>query len=414
MATTTSGTAARQSISPKRIRIFKVLLSLTGLLIGLLVAEGALRVFEKIQLGDRAIEDKLIKDPVLGLKLAPYAQGHDANGFRNDTVPQKVEIVALGDSQTWGVNVERQDAWPQQLSKISGRSVYNMGLGGFGPVQYRVLTPQALGLSPKIIVVGFYLGNDIYDTYRMAYQYEAHRGLQGNGAAGDLSVDSVGDRANLFWNEEKQFHANFGRSSFLGSSFWLRGHLAIGRVLNRAGLWPGSQDIDYEIDKRWARAFPDHGAACEEPGRETVFTTAYRLAGLDIDERCNAEGLRIAKELLTQIQTEMNAKQVKLVVLLLPTKETVYATAQRGQTGGGIGLDSTYQKLVEMERRIRSELISTCEAQRIQCVDALPYLSKALDRGERLYPTTTESHPNARGYFVIASAVNENLVKLGQ
>src|SRR6266850_2558629 len=96
--TTASPTAARQSIPPKsRMIIFKVLLSLGGLGIGLKVAEGALRLVEKIRVGDRAIDDKLIKDPVLGLKLAPYTQGHDANGFRNDIVPNHVDIVALGD-----------------------------------------------------------------------------------------------------------------------------------------------------------------------------------------------------------------------------------------------------------------------------------------------------------------------------
>jgi lysophospholipase L1-like esterase len=391
---------------------YRVLLSFAGLLISLLVAEGALRLVERIQLGDRAIEDKLIKDPVLGLKLAPYTQGHDANGFRNYTVSQHFDIVALGDSQTWGVNVERQDAWPQQLSKISGHSVYNMGMGGFGPVQYRALTPEALRLSPRIIVVDFYLGNDIYDAYRMAYQYEAHRDLQSS-AAGDLSVDTVGARADFFWNEEKQFHANFGRSSFSGWSFWLREHLALGRLLNRTGLWPGSKDIDYEIDKRWATAYPDHGAICEEAGRETVFTTAYRLTGLDIDEPRIAEGLRIAKELIAQIQNEVDANHANLMVLLLPTKESVYATTQSENMRAKIASDPAYRKLVEMEGRILSEMISTCQAKRIQCIDALPYLSSALDRGERLYPTTTESHPNARGYLVIASAVNENLGKLG-
>ena len=84
----------------RRTSIYKVLLSLAGFLVSLLAAEGALRLVERIQLGDRAIENKLIKDPVLGLKLAPYTQGHDAKGFRNDTVSQYVEIVALGDSQT--------------------------------------------------------------------------------------------------------------------------------------------------------------------------------------------------------------------------------------------------------------------------------------------------------------------------
>lgn len=408
MAATTSGSAARQPISPKRIRIFKLLLILIGLLISLVIAEGVLRLVEKNQLGDRAIEEKLIKDPVLGLKLAPHALGHDGNGFRNDSVPQNVEIIALGDSQTWGVNVERQGAWPQQLSKISGRSVYNMGLGGFGPVQYRVLTPQALSLSPKIIVVGLYLGNDIYDAYKMAYHYDAHRALRSN-SAGDLSVDTVGDRANAFWNEEKEFHANFGRASFSGWSFWLREHLALGRLLNRTGLWPGSQDIDYEIDKRWAEAHPDHGAVCEDVGRETVLTTAYRLAGMDLDEPRNAQGLRITKDLLSQMQNEVSQKQARLIVLLLPTKESVYAKVRSAK----MQLDPNYQKLVDMEGRIRSELISTCQAHRVECVDALPYLSGALEHGERIYPTTTESHPNERGYFVIASAVNENLSRLG-
>ena len=400
--------AVGHSNSPKgRIRIYRSLLLIGGLLFSLVIAEAVLRLVERSQLGDRAIEDKLIADPVLGKKLAPFTRGHDANGFRNDSVPQHADIVSLGDSQTWGVNAERLDAWPQQLSKISGRGVYNMGLGGFGPVQYKFLVPQTLCLSPKIIVVGFYLGNDIYDAYDMAYHYDAHRNLRSS-AAGDLSLDTVGSKATALWNEEKQFHATFGRASISGWSFWLREHLAIGRLLNRTHLWPGSQDVDYEIDKRWAGAHPDRGAVCEWPGRETVFTTAYRLAGEDLDEPRIAEGLRISRELLAQMQAETEANHVKLIVLLLPTKEAVYASAQSGK----LNLDATFQKLVDMEGRVRSEIMATCQTKHVSCVDVLPYLTNALDRGERIYATSTESHPNRHGYFVIASAVNENLGKL--
>jgi lysophospholipase L1-like esterase len=401
-------TAAAESISPKRrIRIYRFLLTLVTLLVSLAIAEGVLRLVEKAQLGDRAIEDKLISDPILGLKLAPHSLGHDANGFRNDAVPQQADVVVLGDSQTWGVNAERQDAWPQQLSKLSGRGIYNMGMGGFGPAQYKALLPQALRLSPKIIVVGFYFGNDIYDAYHMAYQYEAHRDLRSS-AAGDLSVDTVSDKTNAFWNEQKEFHATFGRTSLAGLSFWLREHLAIGRLLNRTHLWPGAQDVDYEIDKHWAIAHPDRGAVWDWPGQETVFTTAYRLAGLDLDEPRIAEGLRISQELLSQMQIETEANHTKLIVLLLPTKETVYARAQASK----LKLDPTYQKLVDMEARIRAAIILNCQNKHISYVDALPKLTAALDHGERLYPTTTESHPNPRGYFVIASAVKENLSRL--
>ena len=282
-----------------------------------------------------------------------------------------------------------------------------MGMAGFGRVQYKTLIPQALRLSPKIIVVGLYLGNDIYDAYDMAYHYDAHRNLRDSGA-GDLSANTVGDKATALWNEEKQFHATYGRASFSGLSFWLREHLAIGRLLSRTHLWPGAQDVDYEIDERWAGAHPDRGAVCEWPGRETVFTTAYRLAGEDLDEPRIAEGLRISREVLAEMQTDTDANHARLVILLLPTKEAVYASARSAK----LNLDPTYQKLVDMEGRARLRIIATCQSKRIACVDALPYLASALDRGERIYPTTTESHPNARGYLVIAAAANENLGKL--
>ena len=399
--------AAHRSATRRRVLIYRVLLTVGALVFSVLVAEGALRLLERSQLGDRRIEDRFVADPVLGYKLAPFTLGHDANGFRNDAVPQHADVITLGDSQTWGVNAERQDAWPQQLAKLSGHSVYNMGLGGFGPVQYKVLIPQALRLSPKIIVVGFYLGNDIYDAYSMAYQYAAHWHLR-SPAAGDLSANTVADQANALWNEEKQFHATFGRHSVSGSSLWLREHIAIARLLNRTHLWPGSQDVDFEIDKSWARAHPDRGAICDWPGQETVFTTAYRLAGLDLDEPRIAEGVRISQELLSQMQIETEANHTKLIVLLLPTKETVYARAH----GGKLKLDAVYQKLVDMEARIRAAIIFNCQKQQISYIDALPQLTAALDRGERIYPTTTESHPNAHGYFVIASAVKENLGQL--
>src|SRR2546421_1234104 len=114
--------------------ILRILTILIGLVTGLSVTEGGLRIVEKVQLGDRA-RAATVDDPQLGMRVVPYATGHDANGFRNASVPPKVDIVALGDSQTWGVNVHKDDAWPQQLEKLSGHSVYNMGVGGYGPIQ---------------------------------------------------------------------------------------------------------------------------------------------------------------------------------------------------------------------------------------------------------------------------------------
>ena len=83
-------------------------------------------------------------------------------------------------------------------------------------------------------------------------------------------------------------------------------------------------------------------------------------------------------------------------------------------TGNSTPDDGTAAESIPPKRRIRiyrilltlvTFLVSLAIAEGVLRL----LLTAALDHGERLYPTTTESHPNARGYFMIASAVKENL-----
>src|SRR5437762_10854908 len=157
-----------------RLRVFRAIAILFGLTIGLIVVEAGLRIMEKRSL----VQDPgVINDPVLVARYAPNAPGHDARGFRNAQALSKAEVVAIGDSQTWGVNVLPADAWPQQLGRRSGLSVYNMGVGSYGPDQYLILTDQALQLSPKTIVIGLYPGNDLYDAYNLTYRNEDRKSV---------------------------------------------------------------------------------------------------------------------------------------------------------------------------------------------------------------------------------------------
>jgi len=146
---------ATRPLTARRKLIFRLLASVIGLAVGLGVAEFGLRVVEKYQLGDRG-GGEILSDPELGVRVAPNSPGHDANGYRNAVARTQADIVALGDSQTWGVNAQAMDAWPQQLEKITNRLVYNMSVGGYGPVQYSQLIPRALNFSPKVVVVGLY------------------------------------------------------------------------------------------------------------------------------------------------------------------------------------------------------------------------------------------------------------------
>jgi lysophospholipase L1-like esterase len=399
----------RSSMSAQRLRLYRIGMLAASLLFSLAVVEAGLRILEKRRLGDRAVEQRLVPDPDLGTRLAPGTASHDANGFRNDMVPARADIVAIGDSLTYGVNADRQGCWPQQLAKLSGRSVYNMSVPGYGPVQYWMLTERAQKFSPRIIIVGLYLGNDLYDAYALTYSNERYAELRSKPASDPLMIDTIGTTAKSYWDEGTNFHNSYGRSSPAGWSFWLQEHSAVGRLLNRAGLWPGAADVDYEIDKAWANAYPEHGAVYEKGNTLTVFTTATRLMGLNFNDPRIAEGLRISKLVLGRMRRDAEAGHSRLMVVLLPTKETVYANALKDRLNVG----TTFATLLAMESRAHSELMSSCGEQQIECVDALPALSAAISRDEKIYSSTREGHPNAKGYATIAAAINQAIERLG-
>jgi hypothetical protein len=78
-ATTTESGSSPSSSLRKRNRIYRALLTMSAVVFSLAIAEAALPVFERSQLGDRSIEDKLVEDPELGLKLEPSGRFPNKN-----------------------------------------------------------------------------------------------------------------------------------------------------------------------------------------------------------------------------------------------------------------------------------------------------------------------------------------------
>jgi len=397
----------------RRLVLSRASLILVGFIVGVICVEVGLRVLEYIEFPDTRDEAGSLAQPVpdsrLGLRLAPYAGGHDANGFRNDSVPDRVDIVAIGDSQTWGINARRSEAWPQTLSTLSGNSTYNMGLGYYGPVQYWVLIEDAIKLSPDVIVIGLYFGNDIWGAYDAVYPGGLYPELRDSGTDDDLLNDTISPEAQTLSRESKEFRAGFKPASILnrGEFSSLLKLSAIGRLMDRLGWLPyNTNSYGFQRDKAWAQTFPSHGAIYEQGNIQTVFTPSYRLLAIDLDEPRINEGLRITEEVVLRINAETEAADIALLILLIPTKEAVYADAVETAHGS---LDETYARLVQMEERARTKIIALCDENGIEYVDALPALTGAIQRNERIYPATTDGHPDVRGYYILASEVYQML-----
>jgi len=98
----------------------------------------------------------------------------DRNGFCNppgNDLPQ-ADIVTLGDSFTWCHAVDPEETWANQLSEMTGMSLYNLGMGGIGTFEYiQILKKFGLQRSPRLVIMNIYEGNDLRDLDR----YYFHR-----------------------------------------------------------------------------------------------------------------------------------------------------------------------------------------------------------------------------------------------
>lgn len=103
----------------------------------------------------------------------------DARGFRNRSDRGQADVVFLGDSYVEGAYVSDDETAAEQLERLSGWSVQNLGRSGYGTLQeLEVLRLHALRLRPRAVAWFFYEGNDLYDdeTYENALGYLREHG----------------------------------------------------------------------------------------------------------------------------------------------------------------------------------------------------------------------------------------------
>jgi hypothetical protein len=166
---------------PARARVVWVLASV-GL--SLLLAEGFLRLFfPQPTLAQRYRDVPRIaqESPTLPYALRPGSRGRlrspefdvavsiNAQGYRGpDFSPGKGRrwrILAIGDSFTFGHGVEDGETYPSRLGALLGdeAEVINAGFAsGYAPdTYYLYLKTDGLVLRPDVVLVGFFIGNDI-------------------------------------------------------------------------------------------------------------------------------------------------------------------------------------------------------------------------------------------------------------
>ena len=364
-------------------------LLVASFLVALALAEACLRLFvEPVDF----LTPRLVGDPVLLHRLEPGSGSHDAWGFRNAEVPERAEIVAIGDSQTYGHSARASGSWPAWMERLSGRRVYNLSLGGYGPLQYReLLERHGLGLQPDWVVVGFYLGNDLAGAFRAAYVTEHWAFLRDESRQAEF--DAAAARFTDLKTPPVAIHADPGFSL----RAWLRGH----SVLYRGASLVFGDTLRAALQSRGDGE--NRVAAIEDPDGAllTTLDPVYRLRAMELEDARIQEGLRLSLDAIAHMARSAREAGSRLLVLIIPTKEAVY---EELVPEGGLAVEQAeLERLLRHEREIQERTIAFLVEQGIPYAVGLDPL-RARARDGAIYPRTVNGHPNERGYRVLGEA----------
>lgn len=144
-------------------------------------------------------------DPVLGFRLKPNHFDISSQGLREDKIysyqkpANTFRILMLGDSFTEGDEIPREKTFSKLLearlnTQTDSRTyeVINAGVRGGSPLQYYLwLKTEGLKFNPDLIILNFYLGNDITDALMFNIASDA-AGLVTNLTLKDTYIDDQG------------------------------------------------------------------------------------------------------------------------------------------------------------------------------------------------------------------------------
>jgi hypothetical protein len=368
----------------------RALVLVASLLLALLAGEGVMHLlYQPIDF----LKPAFVPDDVLPYRIAPFSAGHDAWGFRNPVRPEHADIVAIGDSMTYGDAAPAAGSWPRWLARATGTTVYNLGLGGYGPADYLyLLETRARDLHPKLVIVGLYLGNDLYDAVARVYERDHWRELRTMPSGGEPSISTTPAAAPAL-PPAQPYTWEYTRG-------WAEQHSMLFRLIQDG---PVGQTINRFAD----RARAERAQACSiesDPPFPTLFTPYDRLQGLDLSSPKIQEGLEITLELFVRMRRLTGEAGVGLLILILPTKESVFA----GRVNAAVdpACAAVLQKIVSNEQAARNRIVAALERNGISYVDVLPALKAGVEAGaERMFLRSGDSHPNEAGYRAIATAI---------
>lgn len=383
--------------SPAVLMSAAVLLSLLAAELALQIADRTSRAAHAVLMPPWERTAQTMPDPILGRRGNPYHPGHDASGYRNARRVTQTDLIVLGDSHAYGAGVSREDAWPARLG------AYNMALPGYCPAHSLLQLDEALALHPRRLVVSVYFGNDFAEAFFMGERQPSTRA--GNPAL--VEAAAAAERRSPLVQEVGELFAQgvANGEPLTGPRLWVSRHLKIYGLVRALRAWlvpaPPLVLLSRDFVTASAALTPEQRRwtlPIDEDGWRTILTSSYRGRVMDDRDPRIRAGVEISLTALRRLRDRARAAGVDVLVVLLPTKESVFWP--RGRR------DARLAAAVENEARVRAEIRAALAAASIDHLDALPQLRAATTQP---YFEDVDGHPNSAGHRIIAQAIGERL-----
>lgn len=321
----------------------------------------------------------------------------DAEGFRNATVREKIDVAALGDSFTDGTTSAVEETWPARLEQLTGRAVQNYGTSGFGPQQeLYVLQDFALRHKPRWALLAFFAGNDLHDA-EVFEEWERGQHRLGEGLTGPKLIAS-------FRRYETLYLWTILRVETESIAARLHG----GSVEAKSAAPPSDQP---RFD-RGMFTVPLNGRTLQfaflPPYLQKLGTPRAVIAA--------TRGWEITRKALLQMKLECEANGTTFVLMFVPSKDQVYwplveRTFPPGKVQEAIDFYCRYNNMplraedVRAHRLDGNELLRDfCAENKIPMVDLTPALQGEVDAGREVF-FPDDTHWNEAGHEIAAREV---------
>jgi lysophospholipase L1-like esterase len=447
-----------------RFAAFKIASAALSVLSALLVSEAALRalgdrvpsgiVKERHDLGEVTRDSRWIESPRYGRRLRSdvdalnewrygdivrmgyiptparadtlhrFTFHTDAEGFRNRAVRDRFEIAALGDSFTDAMTMAAEASWPARLERRLGAAVQNYGTAGFGPQQeLLVLKDFVRPHRPRVVVLAFFAGNDIFDAEAFD-AFQRSGGTQQRTAQG-WRIKDVISRADTW----------FVVSALRAGGRWMRRPEKVVEAATSSSWSPplGGPQAD---DRPVGTTMADGGRPSFDRGMFDVPVAGRRLPfalmppylntlNFSARELEGRPGWRLTRDAIAEMRTVAQSFGATFVVMFVPFKSQVYLPLLEGAFSkevlrsalrfylDGYGRDVDVDWL-HANRLAQTNLMQRfCEQAGIPFLDTTPALMARVSEGENVY-FPDESHLNEAGEAILADTLASFLAERGE